>query len=237
MSAFLRLFCLLGILPLFSQTITTSNFQVSDQQVQFDFTIEPKHSERERYELKIYHSVNNYAEPIDYQLNDLVPGRPYKASFDGSNQIGSFDGELMFRFEIEATRFPIELSDAPKNLKIGKNVNFSWFDYHEEGPYDVELYQGQLLKSTLAEGIESTSYSGKIPKSLDKGNYSIVVVPKGRSELVSDKIPVVLKKGMNPLLIGGGVLLAGGVVGLAASSGGGEGVEVFDDPPNPPTGN
>ncbi|WP_425392098.1 hypothetical protein [Ekhidna sp.] len=234
----LRFLCLFGILPLFAQTITTSNFEINDQQVQFDFTIEQKHSERERYQLKIYHSANNYTEAIPYQLNELVPNKSYTASFDGGNQIGSFDGQLMFRFEIEATRFPVELSDAPKSLKIGKNTNISWFDYHEEGPYDVKLYQGQIEKTTLAEGLESTSYSGKIPKSLEKGNYSIQVIPRGRSELISDKIPVLLKKGLNPLLIGGGVLLTGGIVGLAASGGGGEGgSEVFADPPNPPDGN
>ena len=231
----LRIVCLLGIFPILAQTIHTSNFEISDQQVQFDFRIEPKHTERERYQLKIYHSGNNYTEPINYQLNNLIPNRSYKASFDGGNQIGSFDGDILFRLTIEATQFPIELSDAPKSLKIGKNANISWFDYHEEGPYDVKLYQGLQEKSTLAEGIESTSYSGKIPKSLEKGDYTIVVIPKGRSELVSDKIPVLLKKGLNPLLIGGGVLLTGGIVGLAASGDRGKGgADTFADPPDPP---
>lgn len=239
MKTIFRLLCLLGIAQLSAQEVSISNFKVIDQEINFDVFISQKHSDRERYTLLIYHSGNNFSLPIDYQLKDLVPNKSYKASFDGGNQIGAYEGELTFKMEIEASKYPIEVTDLSNSLKAGKNTSIEWFDYHGEGPYKVEIYQGQLLSATLAEGVSSSSFSGKVPKSLDPGNYTVLITPTKNSNLASERYPVVLKKALNPLIFVGAAVLAGGGAYIATSGGGGGegGVESFEDPPGPPSGN
>jgi len=134
----------------------------------------------------------------------------------------------------QASTFPIKIDPIKKGLKMGKNASFSWSDYHESGPYEISLYQGLQLKSTLASGITSTQYTGKIPKSLDKGNYSILITPKNET-LVSERYPVTLKKGTSPLLFVGVAALAGGGAFLAMPSP--TESEDLPDPPGPPVEN
>lgn len=227
------------------QQIKINNFQVAQNgTVNVDFTINPSHSDREVYDVLFYSSIDNFNRPIAYKVENVKTGVSRNTSFSGSEQFGGFTGQFQLKLVAQASTFPIRITPIDKGLKIGKTNNISWMDYHDSGPYDVSLYQGQQLKSKLATGLTSTRYSGQIPKSLEKGDYSILITPSD-NDLLSDRYPVTLKKAISPLVFVGAAALAGGGAFLAGSGGGdpvtpgggGPTADGLPDPPGPPGGN
>jgi hypothetical protein len=91
--------------------------------------------------MSIFSSFDNYQQAIDYQVGNMVPGRDYPITFDGNEQVGYYEGDIQFRFDITATTFPIKLSDDNLALKKGKSFTITWSDFHKSGTYNIELLQ------------------------------------------------------------------------------------------------
>ena len=224
-----------------SQQVRVNDYTIDESgTVNVDFTIAQSHSSREIYDVLFYSSVDNFSDPIAFRLENVKAGENKRATFSGSEQFGGYNGPLQLKLVAQATIFPIKISPIDKGLKIGKTNTISWMDYHGSGPYDVSLYQGTQLKSKLASGISTTSYTGEIAKSLVKGNYSILVTPSD-DRFLSEQYPVTLKKAINPLIFVGAAALVGGGAFVATSGGGGDPPVITDtnlpDPPGPPSGN
>ena len=235
----------LAVFTASAQQVKINNYQVApDGTINVDFTIDQSHSSREVYDVLFYSSIDNFNRPIAYKIENVKPGVSKKASFSGSEQFGGHDGSFQLKLVAQASTFPIKIMPIDKGLKIGKSNSISWTDYHESGPYDVSLFQGRQLKSKLATGVTSTRFTGVIPKSLEKGDYSILITPSDE-EYLSERFPVTLRKGVSPLIFvgiavvgGGGAFLAGGGGDVTPPSGGGGGTDTdaLPDPPGPPGG-
>jgi len=221
-----------------SQQIKVNDYQVDvNGTVNIDFTIEQSHSSREVYDVLFYSSIDEFTLPIEFKVENLKPGTRKKVSFSGSEQFGGYGGSFQLKLVAQASTYPIQVMPLDKGLKIGKSNTISWTDYHESGPYDVSLYQGGQLKSKLATGLIGTRFNGLIPKSLEKGDYSVLITPSNE-KYISERFPVLLKKGINPLIVVGVAVLGGGGVFLAANGGdSGSSDEELPDPPGPPSGN
>jgi hypothetical protein len=240
----LKLLTSLGLLFLWSisyaQEISISPPIVDEAGIiTFDLSILPAASDRERYDVNLYASADNYQEAVE-QLKGIRVNEKQVIRINGSEKLGEYEGSLTFKATAVASVFPVQMDESgKKKFTKGKKVNLTWTDYHDVGSYTIELYQGVILKETLARNYQGTTFTQKLPKDLEKGNYQLKVTPAGRQELSSEAYPVVVAAGLSPLLIGGGVLVVGGGI-LAATGGGGESVSGTDelpDPPGPPSGN
>ncbi len=238
------IFCLFAF-SAFSQQIKINNYEVRpDGMINVDFTIDQSHSSRELYDVLFYSSIDDFRNPIRFKAENVRPGVSKKVSFSGSEQFGGYSGQFQLKLIAQASTFPIKLMPLEKGLKIGKSNTISWVDYHDSGPYDISLYQGTQLKSKLASGLSTTRYTGQVPKSLEKGSYSILITPSN-DKYLSERYPVTLKKGVSPLIFVGVAALAGGGAVLAGGSGGDPGTpggggtdgDGLPDPPGPPSGN
>lgn len=234
----------LAVFSASGQQIKINNYQVAPNgTVNVDFTVEQSHSSREIYDVLFYSSIDNFNQPIAFKVENVKPGESKRASFSGSEQFGGYNGTFQLKLVAQASTFPIKIAPLDKGLKIGKTNSISWMDYHDSGPYDVSLFQGRQLKSKLATGLTSTRFTGEIPKSLEKGDYTIQITPSSERYL-SELYPVSLKKAINPLIFVGIAVVGGGGAFLAGSGGGDPGpgggggttTDGLPDPPGPPGG-
>ncbi|MFY0690214.1 MAG: hypothetical protein JXQ90_23775 [Cyclobacteriaceae bacterium] len=190
-----------------------------------------EHSDRERYDMSIYTSVDGFEQPLAYNLVELVPGEPFNISFNGPTQVGRVKGPIEFEFRIRASEFPVKVVTKPNSKwKAGKVVNIEWTDYLEAGWYDVELWQGGELKETLAESHRGLAIESTLPKALDKGkDYEVRVLPTNSKGRYSEMIPVMIV-GFNPWIAIGPAIGAVGTGGFFLLTSG------FEDPVGTPDG-
>ncbi len=214
---------LLGILCSVSsaQTLRVENLEISPAGI-VDFTcvVNPHHSEREEYEIKVFTSADNFQKQLPLQLNSLRPNVPLPVSFDGNKMIGDFDGAIEFDVRISATIFPVQVTTHSNKLKRGKDLTISWNDFHESSWYDVDIYQSDILYQKLVGNHRGTSYTTTLSKKMPKGEYEIRVTPTNDQKYVSDNFPVTIKSGKAGLIIGaGGVLAGAGVLFISGGDG------------------
>ncbi len=221
------------------QSLEINNLTVDEEGiVTFSALINASHSNRERYNMLIYSSIDAFSQPIDFTYKDMVPGQTYEISFDGNEQFGQYKGDVLFKFDVMASTFPVKVN-VPENqvFKLGKKMNFSWQDYHNVNSYDIELYRRGNMVQTLAEDHTGQSFNGILPKQLDKGNdYWILVRPTTNTDISSELIPVQIKSGVG-LAVKIAPLAALGIavpVYILGGSSTKPGDEIFDAPPGPP---
>jgi hypothetical protein len=230
---------LLTISTVDSQNLNVQGFRIDGQgMVTVTALIEANHSARERYAMSVYSSVDNYTQPINYTLADMEPGKPYNIKFDGPKLVGTYSGDIMFKFRIEATTYPIELT-TNGNMKPGKKMDLTWTDHEGSSSYNIELYQRSNLVEQLARDHSGLSYTGVLPKTVEKGkDYSVRVVPTDDPKSSSEFIPVAVVGGIGWYWFV--IPVAGGGVAAVVLLGGGEdptGETGFEDPPGPPSFN
>lgn len=220
-----------------AQELSISGFNVSERgQVEFGVYIASSHSDRERYDLIIYSSADDFRDPLDLSITNLAPGEVYPIEFDANQLVGSFEGELRFRIDIKASVFPIkaDLKEKP-SFRRGKEIDISWTDYHNSGPYDVELRRGDDVIE-MAKNVSANEITTALPKDMEKADdYILQIKTANNTRYDSDPIPVQIKNKI-PL----GILLSGAAVGVGVPiffiAGGNEPPtdEGFADPPGEP---
>jgi hypothetical protein len=171
----------------------------------------------------------------------MFPGRAYQFSFDGNEQVGYFEGNLEFRFDISATTFPVEmLPSNAKTLKKGKSYTINWSDFNQSGTYDIELLKSGQVFQVLETNYSGTSYTSVIPKSTAKGSdYAIRVTPSSDRQLASEPFPVKIasKSGLIFAILPAVVVGAGGAYYfLNQDDSGGSNSDDFPSPPAGPGG-
>jgi hypothetical protein len=225
-----------------AQSVQVSNLEVDDEgKVSFRYSVSQKFSDRERYELQVFTSADNFSKPIDLNLSPVAVGESKSVSFDGPKLISNYEGSLQFRFKVVAAVFPVRIVSTGQKFKSGKSITISWDDFHESGWYDVELYSGGYISRTLASNYRGTLLSTTLPKKMEKGTYEIRVTPTNQKELQSDDFPVTISGGGGAgifIIAGGGLAAGAGVLllGGGGDSGGGGTTDTgspLPDPPNP----
>lgn len=221
----------------FGQTINVENLNVSDGgNISFSYTVNPKFSERETYQLQVFTSTDNFAKALPLNLPAVKAGELRTASFSGPQLLGNYEGSMQLKFRAVATAFPVQITTTAKKFKKGKNITVSWEDFHDSGFYDIELYQEGYISKSLAKSHRGNSITTTLPKNLEKGTYEVRVTPSNREELYSEDYPVTIKGGgKGVFFVAGGALAAGaGVFVLGGSSdGGGTSTTSLPDPPTP----
>lgn len=203
--------------------------------ISFSYTVDPKFSDRESYQLQVFTSTDNFTKELPLNLPNVKAGELRVASFNGPQLLGNYQGALQLKFRAVATAFPVQITTTAKKFKSGKNITISWDDFHESGFYDVELYQNGYINKSLAKSHRGTSLTTPLPKKLDKGEYQVRVTPSNREELYSEDYLVTVKGGGKGILIlAGGAVAGAGVFVLGGSDGGGGTADSsLPDPPNP----
>lgn len=219
----------------YSQNIALKNLQATREgQITFDYAITKGHSDRERYDVKIFTSADNYAEPLNIRISEVPPEQGQKVTFRGADHFPSgYSGSVRIRLVAEATLYPVQILDYSKKVKAGAQMNISWQDAQNNSSFDVVLIQdGQ--PSTIANRVTGTSYSGTLPENFGKGSYQLKVVPDRDENSSSDVMPlaVVGKLGLGIKVLGA---LAAGGVGILALSGSDPKVSEDNSLPGPPS--
>jgi hypothetical protein len=190
--------CLLVVFVLIAATGTAQNLVVSNLSIDhggvisFVATIDKSHSDRELYDLSIFHSRNDYQSAIAFQQRDMEPGEIYRLSFDANREIGRFEGDVQLRFDIKASQFPLKPNiTANQSLKRGKLPDLTWQDYQQVAPYKVELYKDGQLLQVIEDRTSDNRMTVTLPDKLEKGDgYAVKVVSLSNQSLNSDLIPV-----------------------------------------------
>lgn len=216
-----------------AQKIELQDLKMEGEEVQLTFTIVPDHSLRERYDVNIYASHNEYSQPLNVPIRNVVPNERMTINFSIVETIGYYQGELQFKLEAEATHFPVKvLSNTSKKLRKNKSYEVNWMDHNELGKYDIHLYHQDTV-ILLALSVAGDGFSGKLPKTIGPGNYQLVVSPSDNPDLASDDFPVAIKRNMKTFLALSAVL-AGGTGFILLNSGGESGGGQLPDPPGTP---
>ena len=120
---------------LFGQSLSIQNLSIDDNnQVSLECSIQKKHTDRERYELLIFSSVDNFNNPIGYTFPNMKPGKIYEVSFDGNKEVEGFTEETQFRFKANPTAIPVVInSEDGRTLRKEKRFELKWKDYHNIG--------------------------------------------------------------------------------------------------------
>ncbi len=232
----------------FAQSLTVTSIQIADDgTVSFTAQVTAKINQRERYQLSVYSSVDNYQQAYIFDGVELSPATPYDLSFNGNAIVGEYSGNIQFRFSINATVFPITFTDnTSSKLKIGKEYTVEWDDFHSKGTYKIELLRNGSTYQILQRSYAGTSYSGILPESIVKGdNYQLKVTPVSDESLASEPYgvsvgkPVGLAVKIAPIIAAGGGAAAYFLVGGSGGGGGGNnpggGGGDGDFPPTPGT--
>jgi DUF971 family protein len=228
--------------PVIGQSIIINDLTVAEGgTISFSYTVNPKFSDRESYQLQVFSSTDNFTKALPLSLPTVKAGELRVASFSGPQMLGNYEGALQLKFKAVATAFPVQITTTAKKFKSGKNITISWDDFHDSGFYDVDLYQNGYVNKSLAKSHRGNSLTTPLPKKLPKGTYEIRVTPSNRVELYSEDYPVTVKGGgMGMLILAGGAAVGAGAFVLGGSDGGGGGGGTdssLPDPPNPGDGN
>ncbi len=242
MRGYLLTVMLLFFVGLNAQTLNVSNIQVQeDGTVTFSAQVGSKSTQRERYQLSVSSSVDNFQQTVVIESDELSPGRIYDLSFNGNLLVGEYSGQISFKFAVNATVFPVRITDGTdEKLKIGKDYSITWEDFHESGNYKIELLRNGSIYQILDRSFPGTTYNGVLPETITKGdNYSIRVTPVNNEELASEGYSVSVVKPVGLLVKIAPAVLAGG--GAAAyfliNTSGDDPTDFPETPGEPPIGN
>ncbi len=219
----------------FGQSISVDNLTVSEGgMISFSYTVNPKFSDRESYQLQVFSSTDNFTKALPLNLPAVKAGELRTASFSGPQVLGSYEGSMQLKFRAVATAFPVQITTTAKKFKKGKNITVSWEDFHDSGFYDIELYQNGYITKSLAKSHRGTSITTTLPKNLEKGTYEVRVTPSNREELYSEDYSVAIGGGGKGIFfIAGGALAAGAGVFVLGGGGGDTSPSGLPDPPSP----
>ena len=226
---------LLSMSTLYGQEVIMDNLRSAKGEISFDYQINSDHSSRERYTIFIYTSADDFKQPLNISIKEVLPDELHTFTFKGAQYLpAGYSGALRLKLVAEATVFPVIITDVSKKVKPGGALEISWKDAERGHRYDVQLIKdGQI--TSIAHGIPDYSFSGNLPSTMEKGNYKIQVVPQLNSNNASDMlgVSVVSKIGMGMKVAG--ALVVGGVGILVARGGGEDGLgKPLPGPPSPP---
>ena len=221
------------------QQIETLVLEIVGEDVKMTFKITPEHSERERYDVLIYSSHDNYTSPLNTKVSDVIPNQRTTVVFPILESIGYFQGEVQFKLVANSTYFPVRLSKSTTR-KFRKNKEFQivWEDYNELGSYQIDLYQNDSLMITLAKDFIGNDFSGKFPKGVKPGKYTLVVSPSDDIALRSDDYRVSVTRNITTIVALSAVLVGTTgyfiLQGEGGSGGDSSGGDSLPDPPGSP---
>jgi hypothetical protein len=214
-----------------AQNIQNLDASFNDGNVIITYDLPEKNPNRTYY-LKVFSSRDNFTNPLQEVTGDvgedITIGTNKKIVWNAAKELGTFDGELIFKLKGEMNALPLVLINPTNNRKIkkGKELSIKWQGGKSDSKVKLGLYQEDVMVTSLGEQGNTGSYNWRVPKKFNKGEF-IIKLSSG-NEIVQSSI--VVKSSSKLLLIGLPVVAVGAAVAVLA--GGGDGSDL-PAPPEP----
>lgn len=214
---------LIGILLFFvgyntkAQEVQNVKIDFKEGIISLTFDLSPQKSLRERYNLEITSSKDNYTNPVPVLNNsteNIEPKKGLQYQIDALKNFEGFRGDLNFKIKAVFAYSLLEFITPSEiaSLKKGKSLQLSWIGGLENDKYSLELYKQGAKVSTLQSMLTRKVTSWDMAKDTKAGSgYMIKVVSEKNKQLsaftqsfkIKRKIPIVIK--ILPFAIAGGV--------------------------------
>lgn len=220
----LFLIILSGCTLTFGQSIDVDWIELIGDKVVVHYNLDDPNPTR-LYLVNLFTSKDNYTSPLTRVTGDVgtdvKSGADRKITWDITNELGEFKGNLSFEVRCRIFVPFVRLTDFDKGkiFKRGKNYPITWSSGNKGGQVNIELYNDQQERvwgeSNLPNSERFDWYVPHVPKG--DGYRLKFTNTKDRSEIqysqpfaIKPKVPMLLKAGAIALVGGGIFILTGG---------------------------
>lgn len=205
-------------------------------------------AEGQLYQVTLYSSHNDMAQPLAYVSGDTGPnvqaGAARKIEWQAKKEILRFTGQITFEVQASLVFSPIRIKSPAlaTSYKRGKSYSLGWEGGMAGENVRLELYQGTSKVNDIARVSNNGTYSWSIPAATKPGsNYKIKVssVDKPDNTHLSESFTIKRKVSSVVKVLPVAVLAGAAVYLITSGSGGGNGPGPVDPAsrlPEPPTG-
>jgi hypothetical protein len=133
----------------------------------------------QKFELYLFASHNNFSQPLAKVSGDvgknIQPGLQKKIVWDVSEELRYYNADITFKVKGEAMPFPFVFTKPGDETAVrrGKDAAVTWTGGRPEQRVKLELVQDGTTVSNLGEVANTGDYLWAIPKTLEKGMYSL----------------------------------------------------------------
>ena len=191
-------FLMLNIPALHAQQLEINTVKVeNDGFIHISGHFSQKHSQREAYDFFVYTSVDNYKTPLDIPQSTFTiqQDNRFSVRFDGGQVLQGIQGEIKFKIEARASKFPVEIIPLKKNtVARGNALEIGWNDYHDHEDYQLILKDMEDYSDTISQNVAEERYQWYSQKAMKPGKYQLIVLPQGNTELASEPVEVKIKR-------------------------------------------
>lgn len=196
---------LLGIIaaPMFSQSIQNIKAVFIDGEIIIEYALSGGNMDQ-KYQIEVFGSHNNYQSPLSMVRGDvgkaILAGTAKKIVWDVLNELETFDGYITFHIKGSLDGMPLTFisPNAGSTLRRGKNFTIKWAGGDKNLPLKLELIKNGQPVQFIGEESNTGYFVGKIPKTTEKGTYTIKLTSTGEIKesspfVVKGKVPVIFK--------------------------------------------
>jgi hypothetical protein len=242
------LFFLLPLQTVLGQTITNVRAETSGDVIYIYYDLQGT-AEGQLYQVTLYSSHNDMAQPLTYVSGDAGPnvqaGATKKIEWQAKKEILRFNGQLTFEVQASLLSSPLRIKSPAlaTAYKRGKSYPLAWEGGMAGENVRLELFQGTAKVNDIARVNNNGTYTWSIPAATPLGNnYKIKVssVDKPDNTYLSESFAI-KRKVSTVVKVLPVAILAGAAVYLVTSGGGGGGngpdpIDPATKLPEPPTG-
>ncbi|QHT71288.1 hypothetical protein GXP67_33855 [Rhodocytophaga rosea] len=245
---YLLLFLTLPLEQALGQTITNVRAETSGDVINVYYDLQGT-AEGQLYQITLYSSHNDMAQPLTFVSGDTGPnvqaGAAKKIEWQAKKEILRYTGQITFEVQASLLLSPLRIKSPAlaSSYKRGKSYPLTWEGGMPGENVRLELFQGTSKVNDIARVNNNGTYTWSIPAATALGNnYKIKVISVDKPDnshlsenfAIKRKVSTVVK--VLPVAV-----LAGAAVYLITSGGGGGGngpdpVNPASKLPEPPTG-
>lgn len=166
-----------------SQKIKNINISKSDQDIIISFDLYPKASIKEKYDLIVKASYDNYTNPLEIKrgkVKDVKPIMRISLVIDGKQNFDGYKGELDFVVEATMTYAPIRIIQPfeGKEFSTGEVLSVRWEGGFSNDVYSLMLFKKDSFIKIIKSGVTGNSYDWIIPAKTPTGNgFKVKLAP------------------------------------------------------------
>lgn len=235
---------LLLLLPFFgiAQEIRNVDVRLERDNVIITFDLSPKESVKERFDIEIYSSRDNYQTPVkvsEGNTKDVRPGNALQYIINAKEHFTGYQGELDFDVRATLTFSPVTFIEPYQDMtyKKGDFVRVAWRGGFTNDNYAISLYKGDNKVSYINSIVKTNDYLWNMPKGTKAGKYHFQLESNSSKELTAKSYEFVIKRKI-PIAIKILPIVAAGVGVYFLTSGGGSesggATYALPNPPDPP---
>lgn len=203
MRIYLSIFLGLIAAPMFSQSIQNITTVFNGSEVTIEYALSGGNVDQ-KYQIEVFGSHNNYQSPLSMVRGDvgksILAGTAKKIVWDVLNELETFDGLITFRIKGSLDGMPLKFINpsAGSTIRRGKDFKIMWAGGDKNLPLKLELIKDGQPVQLIGEDNNSGYFVGKVPKTTEKGTYTIKLtspqeIKESSPFVVKGKVPVIVK--------------------------------------------